>query len=317
MLFPPLDPAFVLSRLTWPADRCDLVLDTDTYNEIDDQFALVYALLSKPRFDLQAVFAAPFHNKRSSGPADGMAKSYDEIARVLGILDVPTDGFVYRGSDAWLPDPQTSVPSDARDELIRRARAQPDGRPLYVAAIGAITNVVSALIEAPDIREKIVVLWLGGHPLYWHTAAEFNLEQDSLASRVLLDSGVPLVLFPCQLVAEMIKTTTAELDAHLQGHSSIGDYLAKIFREYEYAPVREPGGAKEIWDLAPLAWLMDQAWVETTIEPCPVLTDDRTWSRDARRPPIRVAQHIHRDALFTDLFAKAAQTNPTPRPAHQ
>ncbi len=38
--------------------RVHLVLDTDTYNEIDDQFALVYALLSPAQFAVEAVYAA-------------------------------------------------------------------------------------------------------------------------------------------------------------------------------------------------------------------------------------------------------------------
>ena len=55
-----------------------MVLDTDTYNEIDDQFALAYAVLSPERIDLQAVYAAPFKNQRSESPGDGMEKSYQE-----------------------------------------------------------------------------------------------------------------------------------------------------------------------------------------------------------------------------------------------
>ena len=37
-----------------------IILDTDTYNEIDDQFALAYAMLSKDKVDLLSVNAAPF-----------------------------------------------------------------------------------------------------------------------------------------------------------------------------------------------------------------------------------------------------------------
>ena len=314
----PLDPSLILSRLEWPAIESgpvDLVLDTDTYNEIDDQFALVYAAISPQRIDLQAVHAAPFHNDRSTGPADGMAKSYNEIVRVMRIIgraDVP----LLRGSESWMPQagnkaslaPDRSVASDARDDLIERALAQPADRPLYVAAIGAPTNVASAILTEPAIRDKIVVLWLAGQPLYWPTAVEFNLMQDPHASGVLLDSGVPLVLFPCRLVAEMIKTTVAELDAHLDGRSDIGGYLARVFRDYEHKDVKHPGHSKEIWDLAPLTWLMNEAWVHTTIESSPLLSRDLTWSVDRRRHPIRVAQHIHRDGVFADLFEKAART---------
>ena len=36
-----------IERLNAPEGKVRMVLDTDTYNEIDDQFAVVYALLQK------------------------------------------------------------------------------------------------------------------------------------------------------------------------------------------------------------------------------------------------------------------------------
>ncbi len=254
----PLDHAFLIHRLEPPpAGPLDVVLDTDTYNEIDDQFALVHALLSPERLRLQTIYAAPFQNARASSPKLGMEKSREEILRILELMNRPADGLVYSGSAAWMTgrtaEASPSVPSAARDHLIDLARNRSaDDGPLYVIAIGAITNIASALFEAPEIREKIVLLWLGGHPLDWHTTHEFNLSQDPAASRLIFDSGVPLVLFPCRCVAEMIRTTSAELDLHLDGQSPIGTYLAKIFREYENQPMTAPGNSKEIWDLAPL-----------------------------------------------------------------
>ena len=73
-------------RLKLPAGPVQIVLDTDTYNEVDDQFALAYALLSPEAMTVEAVYAAPFTNSRSSGPADGMERSYQEIHRILDVL---------------------------------------------------------------------------------------------------------------------------------------------------------------------------------------------------------------------------------------
>ena len=73
-------------NLSVPAGPVDVALDTDTYNEIDDQFALSYLLLNKDRLTTTALYAAPFHNENSSGPEDGMLKSYDEIHKLLGLL---------------------------------------------------------------------------------------------------------------------------------------------------------------------------------------------------------------------------------------
>ena len=63
--FPALPESQRITMLQPPTNRpLAMVLDTDTYNEIDDQFALVYALLS-PELRVEAVYAAPFLNNRS------------------------------------------------------------------------------------------------------------------------------------------------------------------------------------------------------------------------------------------------------------
>ena len=72
-----------ITKLVPPEGKVRMVLDTDTYNGIDDQFAVVYALLSKEKLDVEALYAAPFSNTRSDGPEDGMEKSYEEILRLL------------------------------------------------------------------------------------------------------------------------------------------------------------------------------------------------------------------------------------------
>ena len=300
--FEPLDAALLHERLTWPSEPVDVCLDTDTYNEIDDQFALVYALLSRERINLKAVYAAPFHNARSNGPKDGMLKSYDEIRRILDFMDRDS-ALAHKGCDRWLPDSDTSVPSPAVEHLIETARASDEG-PLYVVAIGAITNVAAALLAAPDIRERIVVLWLAGHPRYWRSASEFNLRGDLTASRVIFDCGVPLVFFPCYHVAESIRTTVAEIETYARGRGKIGDYLCDIFRDFEHTDLTQKGVSKVIWDLAPLGWLIDHSWYRTQLVSSPILTGDVTWSFDHERHLIRDAVHINRDGIFSDLFRK-------------
>ena len=102
MTFPQLSEQDRISRLQAPAGKVRMVLDTDTYNEIDDQFALTYALLSPDKLSVEAIYAAPFHNSRSNGPGDGMEKSYEEILRLLEFLGRSADGFAYRGSTEFL-----------------------------------------------------------------------------------------------------------------------------------------------------------------------------------------------------------------------
>ena len=67
--------------------------------------------------------------------------------------------------------------------------AAPDDDPLYVVAIGAITNVAAALLLEPDLVRKIVVVWLGGNTHHQPSTMEFNLMQDPDAARVILTAA--------------------------------------------------------------------------------------------------------------------------------
>jgi inosine-uridine nucleoside N-ribohydrolase len=304
--FPSLTPAQRLSLLEPPADKIRMVLDTDTYNEIDDQFALVYALLSPERLEVEAIYAAPFHNRRSSGPADGMHKSFDEIVRVLSRLGKPSNGFVFEGATRWLSDNYEPALSPAVEDLIARARATRFG-PLYVVAIAAITNIASALLLAPDIIDRIVVVWLGGHPTYWHHTNEFNLKQDMQAARVMFDSGVALMRVPCINVAEHLRTTQAELERFVKGRGAVGDYLYTIYSAYYDDHFAR---SKELWDIGPIAWLLNPEWVDSALIPSPILTAERTWSYDPHRHAMREAYALRRDAIFADLFRKLERQQP-------
>ncbi|MBT3342303.1 MAG: nucleoside hydrolase [Gemmatimonadetes bacterium] len=302
MAFPILDDTLRLQRLTPPTGRLSMVLDTDTYNEIDDQFAVAHALLSPEKLDVEAIYAAPFHNQRSSGPEDGMERSYDEILRILERLGRPGDNFAYKGSRGYLASTDEPQPSDAAEDLVRRAWQDRVG-PLYVTAIGAITNVASALLIDPRIVERIVVVWLGGHPHAWHTTQEFNLQQDVAAAQVILDSGVPFVQIPCRNVAEHLTTTKAELEAHVAGHNPLCDFLFETFCGYSKDHF---AWAKEIWDVSVVAWLLDASWVPSVLTSTPILTPNKTWSLDRSRHLMREATQCRRNPIFADLFRKLA-----------
>jgi len=290
-----------LRLLEPPQGPVRIVLDTDTANEIDDQFALAYALVSPERISVEAIYAAPFQNQRY-GPAEGMERSYDEIMRVLAHMDRSGDGLVFKGSTAWLPAAEEPVQSAAANDLIARASAE-HADPLYVVAIGAITNVASALLQAPHIAHNIVVVWLGGNPSYWPRATEFNVEQDMHAARVIFNSGVPLVHVPCINVTEHLRTTQAELERLMQGHGAIGDYLFDIFSRYYDDHFAR---SKEIWDLGAVAYLVDPTWFDSVLIHSPILTDDRRWSIDPHLHLIRELRSLQRDAIFADLFRKLA-----------
>lgn len=301
--FPKLTTEQRLKLLEPRAGRLRMVLDTDTFNEIDDQFAIVQALLSPERLSVEALYAAPFHNKRSTSPGDGTDKSYDEIITLLSRMNWPADGLVHRGVRDYVGPAKKPQEAPAVDDVIARARASSPDDPLYVVAIGAISNVTSALLKAPDIIDRIVVVWLGGHALEWPNTYEFNLRQDVGGAQVLLDCGVPLVLLPCMGVVSHLHCSVAEVERYVEPHGAIGAFLTERFKSYSDEHV---GWTKAVWDMAAVAWLLDAAWTPSVLVSTPILSTEVTWSTDAARHPMRYVRYVDRDAIMRDFFTKLA-----------
>jgi hypothetical protein len=300
-----LSDAARLQLLQPPRGRIRAVLDTDTYNEIDDQFALTQLLLSNDRIETEAIYAAPFFNPRSESPGHGMELSHDEILRLLERLGRPSDGFVYRGVTEFVGSEKIARHAEAVDDLIARARASTSDDPLYVIAIAAISTIASALLIAPDIIDRIVVVWLGGHVLEWPDLNEFNLIQDVGGAQVLFDSGVPLVLVPCRGVASHLVATIPELESYVEPKGEIGRFLSQRFKEYGAG--KPAGWSKVIWDMAAIAWLIDPDWCPSALVPTPILTDNATWSMDRSRPLMRYVHRIERNAIMTDFYEKLSR----------
>lgn len=83
-------------------EKKKVILDTDMYNEIDDQFALTYLIKSLDVFDLQAITIAPFSESgyaKTDSIQEGTEKSYETTLKILDMLDKPQyKDLVYKGA---------------------------------------------------------------------------------------------------------------------------------------------------------------------------------------------------------------------------
>lgn len=294
-------------NLNTPTSNVDVVLDTDTYNEIDDQFALAYLLRSDDKLNIKGICAAPFFNSRSTSAADGMERSYQEIFKVLELAKrTDLNDIVYRGSERFLENEETPVISDAARLLAEFSQQYTSDNPLYIIALGAITNVASAFLLNPNMKENTVVVWLGGHALHRNHTREFNMIQDVAAARVVFGCGVPLVLLPCSGVVDQFLTTRYELEHWLLGKNELCDYLFKNTVEYMDTHSKYPTWSKVIWDVTAVAWLLNdkKQFMNDRLEHCPIPEYDNHYSFDHSRHMIQYVYNISRDALFADLFEK-------------
>lgn len=307
-----------LQMLQVPTGRVDMVLDTDTYNEVDDQFALAFLLRSVDQVSLRAVYAAPFHAQpffptplirwRSESPEDGMERSYEEIRHIIALCGGDFPGEVKKGARHFLPDRRTPVSSPAALDLAERAMGYSPERPLYVAAIAALTNIASALLLNPEIAERMVVCALAGNAHDVPATDEFNLMQDVAAAQVLFDSGVPLVQLPCEGVVDRFAITVPELRARLKGQGPLCAYLFDAARELIEWCSPEGGGSHPIWDVCAAAWPMNQGdrFMTGRLVPTPGIAADRRYFPREDAPVMYYVEQIRREALYDRLFTALA-----------
>ena len=291
-----------IRRTEIPKDRkIKMILDTDTYNEIDDQFAIFYALASEDRIDLKGITAELFFNARSVSPADGMEKSYQEIKKILKLAGRESDGFAFRGCTEPMQSKDQPGESEAVDFIIWTALARTKEDPLFVVGIGSSTNIASAIVKEPEIMDRIVVLWLGGNTHDWPDNEEFNLSQDPIAGSIVFDCGVPLIQLPASGVTSFLLTSMPELEACLGGVNAIGDYLVENVAAYEEDHF---AWSKAIWDIGAIGVLIDPEWTVQKICPSPVIAAPNRYAFDPRRHLIRSVCTMDRDKVFRDLFTK-------------
>lgn len=316
-----MDRERLLKNLEVPTGCVDVVLDTDAFNELDDQFAIALLLSHPERLHPVGFCAAPFLNELSTSPEDGMEKSYNEILKLLSLMGrEDLKSAVYRGSRRYCPDEQTPVESEAARFLVETAKRYSPEKPLYIVAIGAITNVASAILMEPRaMTENTVIVWLGGHALHWKDTKEFNLWQDVAGARVLFGCGVPLVQLPCIGVVDTFRLTKSELEAWLRSTTPIGDYLAEntISACEQYASGK--AWSRVIWDVTAVGWLLNDGgrFMTSRIIPSPIPQYDGTYAFDDVRHPICYVDQIHRDSLMTDLLQRIATYSPAPSVSEQ
>ena len=279
--------------------RKKVILDTDAFNEIDDQFVIASFYYSD-KVDLLAVCAEHYMHDRCNSRELGMNRSYNEIVKVLSLCDPHYTTETCRGSIQSIDDTGCAVESDAADAIIRIARESDEI--IYVVAIGAITNVASAILKAPDIIDKICVVFVGCRPLSIGCPDEYNVEQDYKGAQELYESGVRLVVIPDVNVTQKLRAPIETIE-ELKGANTACDYLYDLGNNAYHAVGCPPTWARTLWDLGAPALFETPDAVTYEIIPRPILTEDRTYAYDDSRPEMVMVTDLDRDQIYNTLWS--------------
>ena len=274
-----------------------VILDTDTFNECDDQFALSYLLTSQEQFEIEAITIAPYHHDNSISVEEGIQKSYNEVLKISNWLKFNTTNKVWKGSTDYFGNGY----QDSTDAVKKIIEIALKNEKTYIIAIGAITNIAIAILKEPSIINKIEVIWLGGHSLLSKNNNEFNFKQDIKAVKSVFSSQVKLTIIPCKNVASNLTTSIYELEHYLKGKNELCNYLCKRFSN---DGIHEIKTRRVIWDISAIAYLLHPDWFEAKQIDCPMIQEDSAYKLEPNLRKITMIDYLNVNKIFEELFLK-------------
>ena len=284
-------------------NKINVILDTDTYNECDDQFALSYLIKSQDKFNIEAITVAPYsHNTRNVSVPEGQELSYKEILKICRWLDFDTSNKVFKGSMDYIQN-EYNENNDAVNKIIEIALKNDK---TYILGIGAITNIALAIKKEPKIIDKIEVIWLGGNELGNKDNLEYNFRQDVEAVKIVLESQVKLTILPCKNIVSTLRIDINTLKENIGNKSELCDYLIKRFYNDGYHGIQE---SRVIWDISVIAYMIDKNWFETKEISSPNIKEDTSYEMTQNKHNVTFVTKLNRDKIYEDLFNKLGARN--------
>lgn len=281
--------------------KINIILDTDTYNECDDQFALTYLIKNQNLFNIEAITVAPYsHKTRNVRVSEGQELSYNETLKICKWLSFDTTNKVFNGSMDYLQNGYNED-NEAVNKIIEVALKN---NKTYILGIGAITNIALAIKKEPKIIDRIEVIWLGGNQLDYRDNLEYNFRQDVEAVKIVFDSKVRLTIIPCKNVASKLRIDINALKENIGNKSELCNYLIDRFYNDGYHGIQEE---RVIWDISVIAYMINKNWFKKEIISCPDIKEDTSYELTNDNNKITIITDIDRDKVYEDLFDRLGE----------
>lgn len=277
-----------------------IILTTDCGCEIDDQWALAYLLLS-PQIEMKGIVTT--HAPNLKAPA---SETSAECARQIAHQFLRSRAPVFAGSPVPLPKPPKPLMNDGVRFILDMSRGYSPQNRLAVLAIGAATDVASALLADPTLSARIEIISMafddwpnGGDP--------WNVKNDVAAYQIIFDSGVPLTIGTTRVTREHLRMDVGRARQVTNGAGPLGDFLYGLFekfvRENPALAAREAGPNQWVlWDVVTPAFLLGVT--QSREVPRPRLNADLSFFHLQTARRIRWITSIDSDRVWSDFSQK-------------
>lgn len=280
-----------------------VILDTDTYNESDDQFAIAYMFKSLDIFDVEAITIAPFRKETRFYDDSGIENSYKEARKICDLLGLKSFDRIFRGSTNYMLNGY-SERNEAVDKIIDFALKN---EKTYIMAIGAITNVALAIKYEPKIIDRIEIIWLGGHNFFYPNNLHEANFKDVDAVKEIFSSDVKLTIIPCKGVASNLETTVYELEHKMDINNPLHKYLIDGF-DY-YTKTYQHRDRWPIWDIAVIAYMINPRWFVRKVVDVPMINKDLAYEGNYENRKADMVVYLSSYQIYDDLFRKLGGEN--------
>jgi purine nucleosidase len=291
-------PALAQPAATEPGVR--VLIDADTANEVDDLYAVVRALI-EPSWEVVGVNATQWQSSQWA-TAQTMEDSHRLNEVLLAYLNLNGRVPANRGAEGRLYDWGTQArTSAASNAIVREAHRTTTGQ-LHVVALGALTNVATAILDDPSILPRIRVYWLGSTYDFERGimgTVDFNAVMDVQATDLVLRSGAELHIIPVNVAAAMTMDW-AETGARFRGRHDLLDFLLhRWFVHHDGSRSR-----RTIWDLALIQAMIHPEMAEAVT----VRTSAERGERE-----VRLYRRIDADRMREEFFTSVLHHLALPR----
>ncbi len=295
-------------------EKIPVIMDTDANNELDDQHALAYLIFNPDVFDIKGITVNATFN------GGDIEDHYAEARRVIDLCDAG-DIPLFKGANGDFPtisptlDEETYDGKRAVDFIVSTARNMEEGR-LVLLPIGKLTNIALALQQAPDIREKVRVVWLGSN---YPEPGEYNQDNDTASLNYVLDQDVPFEMVTVRYGkpsgSDAVRVTPEVIKEKMSGKgprvapvegrhgdtfTSFGDYSVNLFSKIDL--YGDPP-SRALFDAVAVAVLKNPAWGERKEIPAPILVDNEWVERPQNPRTIMVWENFDEEAILEDFFS--------------
>lgn len=275
-----------------------VIVDADTANEIDDLYAIVRAIIA-PEFKVEGITSAHFTRSTQSNDTVHQSQRFNE--QILDAMNLREKIPHPVGADRSMASATMPVDSPAARLIIERAHAGGPDDKLVVMALGACTNLASALLIDPTIKDKVVFAFIDGDYKdgKWGPGI-FNWRNDIHAVKAIFESDVEYFHMPARSVSIEMKLSKQETDDHLKGKGGVWDLLVD---RWETFPRTANSKEKVMWDIALVEALLRPSLATKKITGAPIVHDASNVDQFPDNPrKVTVFEAIDADGMRKDFW---------------